>query len=416
MTLTRLNTYTRAALEALPVAGPNGLRSLIRAEIDARNITGISGTQVVTLGKVDCVALLLGETVSAAPAPAQSHFALSGAISAPQERPTAPAASSGDDDPAALMRRAIEALGARSGVDETKVREIAHAETVAALNNGAFPVDRVKAIAEEVLAGVKPQRLEVTYNNRTNEVKGRQHKQFQQVLRAVTSRRAGSKSKPGKTINAFLYGSPGAGKSHVARQVADALGVDFTSHVCNPADTASKVTGFLNKANGDYAAGICYEWFKNGGVLFVDELCNADASFPVSLNSLVENDYFTFPNGETVERHPDTFLIVADNTNGTGSKDGFQRRTLDASTRSRFYFIKFEYDEQLEGELSGKGHLDERAAIRPDFDHQRSARVCGDVAEPSRSAPMAGHARDATPPPALAAPQVQRRAPLLLSG
>jgi hypothetical protein len=98
---------------------------------------------------------------------------------------------------------------------------------------------------------------------------------------------------------------------------------------------------------------VAYKPFKDGGVLGIDEIAAGDPGVLVSINSLVANQAYRFPNGELVRKHPNFHVIAADNTRGHGNVKGMIRNRLDAATLDRFAFLRVDYDEQLEAALCG---------------------------------------------------------------
>lgn len=173
------------------------------------------------------------------------------------------------------------------------------------------------------------------------------HKQLPEILQALTARNA-----MGFPEQLYIWGAPGAGKTHLAKQIAAALGVNCFAYPMGPTITEGKLLGFNNIATGTFVPGWLYNAFKNGGLVALDETDLADASVLGAANS-IDNDSFIFGNGELVTRNPNFYLIAFANTIGTGSTKGFIRNTLDAATRDRFTVIKLDYDETLEKEIYG---------------------------------------------------------------
>lgn len=178
-------------------------------------------------------------------------------------------------------------------------------------------------------------------------VTDKSHKQLEEILQALTASNA-----MGFPEQLYIYGAPGAGKTHLAKQIAKALGVRCFAYPMGPTITEGKLLGFNNIATGTFIPGWLYEAYKNGGLVALDEADLADASVLGAANS-IDNDCFIFGNGELVNRHKSFYLIAFANTIGTGSTKGFIRNTLDAATRDRFTIIKLEYDEILEQEIYG---------------------------------------------------------------
>lgn len=173
------------------------------------------------------------------------------------------------------------------------------------------------------------------------------HKDFERIKRWVQSRDIS-----GYPIPVWSYGPPGSGKTHLAAQLAQELGANFIPMAFGPTTTDTRVVGYLNAATGAYVEGPAYRWFKEGGFWYMDELDNCEPSALVSINSLLSNQLFRFPNGETVEKHKDTYALAGANTLGTGSQQGFRRQSQDAAARSRWAKVKLGYDEALEAALS----------------------------------------------------------------
>lgn len=180
------------------------------------------------------------------------------------------------------------------------------------------------------------------------------HRDFERVLRWVSSR-----DTSGFPVPVWLWGAPGAGKTHLAAQISEALalangGEDFKFWPISfgPTTTDSKVVGYTNAATGAYVVQIGRSWYEHGGLLYCDEIDNAEPSALVSLNALLANGEFRFPDGKLVKKHKNCFALAGANTLGTGATQGFRRQSQDAASRSRFAKVKLEYDETLENALS----------------------------------------------------------------
>jgi hypothetical protein len=199
--------------------------------------------------------------------------------------------------------------------------------------------------------------LEITVNHKpVAQVAGLLHRQYKQVFKWLTSR-----TESGQWVPVWLWGCPGAGKSHLAEQLADGLkqfcGAKksdkfFFPVNLGPTTTESKLVGFLNLAAGQYVPGLAYEPFKNGGLLFLDEIDVTDPGVLVALNALLSNRTYRFPNGELVTRHQNFFVLCGANTLGRGSVEGYKRQAQDAASRDRLVKVKFEIDPEMERALS----------------------------------------------------------------
>jgi hypothetical protein len=251
-----------------------------------------------------------------------------------------------NDDPitARLRELLIEVLGEMpASVDEDKVREIV---TQHVSDQHAQQRDAIKALLADAMAETKAsasgvQRLEIKIGEAIRPVDGAAHRQLGQVTTWLSA-----------GVPLWLWGSAGAGKTHLARQCAAALGLKFHAAAIDETITVGKLTGFRNVANGDFVEGLVYRAFKDGGLLLLDEI-DTNATAIAALNSLLANEHYTFPNGEDVARHKDFRILAGANTKGTGAVAGYTARVrLDAATLDRFAVIQLEYDAGLELELA----------------------------------------------------------------
>lgn len=211
---------------------------------------------------------------------------------------------------------------------------IANAINPANLDLETITSEVVKRITEGGLM-TKTVQTAIKVADKVNPVKGKAHASMKEVATWLVNK-----------CNVYLYGPAGTGKSHLARQVAEALGLNF--YPDNALLTKYDVTGMLN-ARGDYITSNLRQAVEYGGVYFLDE---ADSSMPEALNalnSLLANGYFAFPD-KTVHAHPDFHCIFAGNTCGLGADASkyTARFKMDEATRSRFVFIPIGYDEEIE--------------------------------------------------------------------
>lgn len=144
----------------------------------------------------------------------------------------------------------------------------------------------------------------------------------------------------------YLYGAAGCGKSHTARQLADALGLPFYESM--QVMFAHDVKGY-GDAGGNYQSTPFFKAFTEGGVFFLDEV---DASAPealVVLNTAIANRRFDFPIVGNVTAHPNFRVVAAGNTAMTGADLEYVARSVqDAATENRFSFFEMQYDRRVE--------------------------------------------------------------------
>jgi hypothetical protein len=189
---------------------------------------------------------------------------------------------------------------------------------------------RVKALCGTVTTIVVKQASGITKT-----LKGVFHKSFEIFTNLVSA------DKP-----LYFYGPAGCGKSYMAKQIADALGLDY--YETSQAMFAHDLKGY-GDANGKYVATPFYKAFKYGGVFFLDEV---DASAPealVVLNNSIANKRFDFPVEGMVTAHPNFRVIAAGNTRMTGATLAYTaRQCQDTSFKNRFFFELVGYDERIE--------------------------------------------------------------------
>lgn len=235
-------------------------------------------------------------------------------------------------------------------VDEAKIRQIAESIVMEHVSGKLMEMQRAAMDrVDKYLAKIPPRDVvEIRkWDGTVNEIKGASHKQLPTIIKALTA-----VNSIGWSEFLYVWGAPGAGKTHLLRQIGQAIGVKHYPYPCGPTTTEGKMLGYNNIANGDFVKGWLYDPYKNGGLVGMDEIDLADASVLAGANS-IENDEFTFGNGETVKRHKDFYLIAFANTIGTGATGGFVRNRLDAATLNRFTHLKLEYDEELESRIFG---------------------------------------------------------------
>lgn len=307
----------------------------------------------------------------AAPEPEPEKPEADPAILKPTPRSESPAAPSMSAPPrsttpvgskADILKMIGEMLENSGSVDPDEVASIArdivasemkilNKEVNARLEEGIKnTANGLKIAVDAYLAKVPPKDvIELRkWDGTVKEITGLRHKQLPLVIKATTARTVS-----GWPVPAWWYGAPGAGKTHLWRQVSEALGVKYYPIPLGPTSTEGKLLGYKNLATGDFVQGCLYLPYKEGGLVNLDEIDVCDPSVLVGANSISSNEEFMFPNGEVVKRHRDFYLVASANTLGTGATGGFTRNKLDAATLDRFAKFKLEYDADLESNLCG---------------------------------------------------------------
>lgn len=149
----------------------------------------------------------------------------------------------------------------------------------------------------------------------------------------------------------MLVGPAGCGKTTLAHQLSEALGLQFGS-VCLTSG-ASETWLFGRQTPNGFVEGPFAKIYKEGGVFLADEMDAADANLLLSLNTALSHNKIINPmNGELLVKHKDFIFIGAANTNGKGATHVYTGRTrLDAATLDRFIIMEVNYDETLEQSL-----------------------------------------------------------------
>lgn len=152
--------------------------------------------------------------------------------------------------------------------------------------------------------------------------------------------------------NVYLYGPAGSGKNVLCEELAKALNVPF--YYQNTILTKFDISGYKN-AGGEFEETEFYKAWTNGGLFMLDEVDNSQAEALIALNAALANGYYTFPNVGKVKAHKDFYCVAAGNTNGQGATDEYcGRYKMDESSRDRFFFVKIDYNKEIEKSIVGE--------------------------------------------------------------
>lgn len=263
----------------------------------------------------------------------------------PSQKPSAPDLVNQD----AIRQFVIDSLK-KGGITITipidKIKHVVDEQALAKLKE-------FDAVASSILEEAKKltsctQKIEIKEGASIKTKGGLYHADFSKVFSLVTARNPFNRF----PVGLWLWSGAGAGKTHLAEQIAEALKVPFLPIYGGPTMTETKLLGYRNAGTGAYVKGLTYDWYKNGGLLAIDE---ADLGESLScMNSLFANSVYRFPDGEVIPRHPDTYFIALANTNGMGAKSGFRRSVQDVAALDRFNFWEFNYDWKLTKALCGE--------------------------------------------------------------
>lgn len=210
--------------------------------------------------------------------------------------------------------------------------------------------DKVREICDEKIAEARlPRPLAVTLENGTVNVIDSPHGQLAELLSIIEE---GHK-------NLMLVGPAGSGKTTLARQVAEALGLEFGFISLSAGVTESHLLGrTLPEADGSwkFKAGKFVEIYEKGGVFLLDEVDAADPNVMVAINAALANGMLVTTDGVIHHRSDRCYIMAAANTWGTGGDSLYVgRNQLDAATLDRFVLstLFVDYDVDLEKRIAG---------------------------------------------------------------
>jgi MoxR-like ATPase len=267
----------------------------------------------------------------------------------PTTKPSASKAS--DSDALDALRKLLSPT-----VDEATVRQIVMTEVKKAMDDS--PVVRIEVVRPDGSA---------------HKVEGHVRAEFKKILTRATI-----------GINILLVGPAGSGKTHLAHQVAEALGRPFASISCTAGMSESSLQGWLIPGDGgsfQYLTSDFVRMYEDGGVFLFDEIDAADSNTLLFVNQALANGSFFLPirkGSSVVKRHPDFVCMAAANTFGTGANQSYAgRERLDESTLDRFRagVVSLDYDQTFERKSVAPDLLAWGWAIRKRISEARLRRV-----------------------------------------
>ncbi len=222
----------------------------------------------------------------------------------------------------------------------------------------SMDVAAVERIVDERLANAPARRIEVKVADRpVVELEGHQHPVFETVLKLASA-----------GMNVMLVGPAGCGKTHLAHNVAKALGKSFGSISGSAGVSEAQLVGrLLPTGEGgrfEYTASVFVREYTSGGVFLFDEVDAFDPNCLTVVNQATANGGFDVEARAAggldtyVCRDPNSVLIASANTYGTGAGALYVgRNQLDAATLDRWMVVEMDYDRAFERSLTNDQKL-----------------------------------------------------------
>lgn len=224
------------------------------------------------------------------------------------------------DDDMATLARLLGKLG--GGVDMHQVRTMVRAEVTEAIEH------------------IPPRKVEIVFPDRNVTLPDNHHAMLPDVIQALSA-----------GCHVMLVGPAGSGKSTIAFQAAEAMGLPCQSFSFDPQTPKSQIFGFVD-ANSRVVRTPCRDAYEHGHVFLCDEIDNGNPGGVASLNQLLSNGHAAFADS-VVARHESFRCVATANTFGRGGDRKYVgRNALDMATLDRFAVMEIDYDERLERSLA----------------------------------------------------------------
>jgi len=216
-------------------------------------------------------------------------------------------------------------------------------------------VNRVpfKEMAEAAIKAAVPQETVLTVKTLTGQrsVKGLSHSIVPDLVKLLSMRPEA----------ALLSGPAGCGKTYMAGQAAELLGLDFFTINMSEGVTEGQLFGQRTlepDGSTGWTDGIVTRAFENGGLLFIDEFDNSDPNVLVGLNQVADGSKVVSMahrvHKPMAKRHEDFQLLCGANTLLQGGSAAYSSRNrMDMATVDRFLgaILKVDFDTDLERKL-----------------------------------------------------------------
>lgn len=265
----------------------------------------------------------------------------------PQEReepkpevPRLPESPSGDTGLDTAVRMLTEALS--HAVKPADLNKAVN-DAVAQAMSGYKPVsdDTIIELIQENI--IRESHVTLTFpTGEKREIKGLVHKDVAIIAELLPVHR-----------NVYIHGGAGAGKTHMAHQIAELLGLPCEVFQLGKLSPESGIKGFID-GNGNKQEQRFIAAFQKPCVIFTDEFDRWPSHLTTLMNSALANGYIDARGHEThITRHDQCYILAAGNTTMRGRDEYFPEAIAqEFSTIDRFFFYHVSYDVELERAVS----------------------------------------------------------------
>lgn len=236
----------------------------------------------------------------------------------------------------------VSATAPTTSLDLGIISQVISATVAEAMANYAPPTPSLdearvaEIVAEGIAKATLPQTVTVISPKvpQGSTVQGA-HKDFTKVVKLV-----------GAGLYPWLHGEAGTGKTTLAMQIADALGLPFYGKSMTLQTTESSFFGYQT-ADGTLVRKAFREAWEHGGVFLLDEASSVHPNLAATINMAAANGICEFPDG-MIRQHSDFRLIAAANDIGQGPSSKYPKGVKqDTSFLDRFTFKEITLDESI---------------------------------------------------------------------
>ena len=177
------------------------------------------------------------------------------------------------------------------------------------------------------------------------------HGKFEEVLQLVSL-----------GMHVMLVGPAGSGKTHMAKMIADALGVPFSATAVTLGTTKADIFGTMlplgEAGRFEYVQSPFMQAFENGGLHLLDEIDKFDPNMGALTNMPLSNRVATLPQrpDAPVAFSSDTFYAMSTANTFGGGTDGQFAGSIrqDVASTDRWMKVFIDYDKNTEERLINK--------------------------------------------------------------